>query len=1378
MEKLSINSSKKALLAVALVIFMLVAFLGLALTSTGAFAQAEGEHVTVSAEFSDESLAPHGDSTTTKLYYNTVSKALTVNTDTFTVDYTISVEDDYSVDGLSLKLYNAGFAVTGITVGETSLSGTAKTTISGVNYTPTKNFQSGSTANLIIDMTAAVDEFPVIHVTYKLTSAIDVFTHATLRLTGRDHTTTGGYENITSGAVEIYVRSETTMSVTATGKTYDATALATPTVTYTQTVSRSGDAVLPSVTEAWESGNQTDVGTYTYNASASDNDYFEAASASGSATISKLVVTVAPVAKTSIYSEEIVARTYSFTPASGSLTDFANRDAITVTFGGAGNSLTTASTVGTYEINIVSVTGTGIGNYNVTSSATANYVITRHNIAVPTVTIYNNGSTMDTTITANGSQDKTFNGKAYTFNYTVDPTDANSIAKYTSSGGASITAVGSSTLTLTVNSNYYWGAAGVAVGEQDTANKTFTINVIKKEITIYLHHASIQYRAALPTSLYYLGDDDEELDGGENLASIVIDQRDFGSDDYDQFDPVGNYNITLGNTNGSKTAIEAYLSNYTVSYDGEDLLEVTPYELSAGAAWIQFKSGDSTSMTYDKSAHGIEAVNTAYLFGAVEVCSVALTGGDNSNGTQTHVTASVGNAPAPVTLTATFALKTETNDDKGNLITANYSLDNKVVTDTITINRKEVTIVADDKSTTYGSAAPAFTSNASTALISGDTYSSTGSITCAYSATDESANRVVGTYDIVPSGWANNDYTISYTNGTLTVNALVATFTWSETKTWVYDGTSHTITASVNNAPYAHDVVTAATYTGNASATNVGNYSRTVATLGGADAANYVIDTEGSEDEAYTITVKTVTVTVEAASNFVYDSASHTVFTATVAGLIGDEDLTFAYDVSGHDLTDGSAVYTNGAHTFAAEWADDYTLVFTGITDGEDGLAANYTLSADSVKSMTIATYTYSLGNFTYSDANTTAASISWVALTDLYSDGLTFTYTVKKGETSKQSNSTNSFTTTESGTYTLDYAIADGGDGRAANYSAISTRPMTTLYVIELNDDDYDDDTDGHPHHGNQHSDIFIYAFALQALPVQTAWTEAGYAFDGWFAGEAQFANAGAAVSADAVYTAKWHVITYDVTYYYRLGTSGEFTQYGEAVTTTFYTDLSATPTKVWFASNGWHLGSMEGAVKTILDNPDDTAFYTEYSYAIGNGDVNGDGFITTADATILREYMAGGYGVVIENSISAAWAVSDAGNTGAATYILGPSANVDGDTEIFANDITAINQAIATGYAYTISDGAIVYNIQDSAVATGDKAITIGDDLTIASVTVNGVATDAYTYSDGVLTLTTALGSEDNLVIKTKQETNPTCFNTDDTFYDAYILRVYTKD
>ncbi|MBQ3841590.1 MAG: InlB B-repeat-containing protein, partial [Ruminiclostridium sp.] len=167
-----------------------------------------------------------------------------------------------------------------------------------------------------------------------------------------------------------------------------------------------------------------------------------------------------------------------------------------------------------------------------------------------------------------------------------------------------------------------------------------------------------------------------------------------------------------------------------------------------------------------------------------------------------------------------------------------------------TISPATLTIKADDIEIDYGSAIPDFTVTYDT-LVNGDSAADIGVVTytCSYTATS-----VASTYSIEPEvttqGTAYSNYSISYENGTLTVNKLAITPTISIDESKVYDGLP--ITAATVSGNPGSGLVTfyytgrdGTTYEASIPPTAVGKYS-VYATVG--ESANYKAGVTGTAD--------------------------------------------------------------------------------------------------------------------------------------------------------------------------------------------------------------------------------------------------------------------------------------------------------------------------------------------------------------------------------------------------------------------------------------------------------------------------------------------------------------------------------------------------
>ena len=106
---------------------------------------------------------------------------------------------------------------------------------------------------------------------------------------------------------------------------------------------------------------------------------------------------------------------------------------------------------------------------------------------------------------------------------------------------------------------------------------------------------------------------------------------------------------------------------------------------------------------------------------------------------------------------------------------ANYAI--SYTNGTLTVNKAPLMITAENKDTIYGDPAPAFTET-----YSGWKNADTKEVVSGLTLTSEYlVTSNVGEYDIVPANATAQNYEISYTNGTLTVNKATLTITANDT---------------------------------------------------------------------------------------------------------------------------------------------------------------------------------------------------------------------------------------------------------------------------------------------------------------------------------------------------------------------------------------------------------------------------------------------------------------------------------------------------------------------------------------------------------------------------------------------------------------------
>ena len=180
---------------------------------------------------------------------------------------------------------------------------------------------------------------------------------------------------------------------------------------------------------------------------------------------------------------------------------------------------------------------------------------------------------------------------------------------------------------------------------------------------------------------------------------------------------------------------------------------------------------------------------------------------------------------------------------------------------TLTVNAAALTITANNDSKTYGTlktfSGTAFTESG---LVNGDTITGVTE-----TSTGAPASAPVGTYNIVPSaatGTGLSNYTITYINGTLTVNAAALTITANnDSKTYgtlkTFSGTAFTETGLVTANG---DTITGVTETstGAAASATVGTYNIVPSAATGTGLSNYTI---GYVNGTLTVNAATLTIT-------------------------------------------------------------------------------------------------------------------------------------------------------------------------------------------------------------------------------------------------------------------------------------------------------------------------------------------------------------------------------------------------------------------------------------------------------------------------------------------------------------------------------------
>ena len=164
----------------------------------------------------------------------------------------------------------------------------------------------------------------------------------------------------------------------------------------------------------------------------------------------------------------------------------------------------------------------------------------------------------------------------------------------------------------------------------------------------------------------------------------------------------------------------------------------------------------AASKTYDGTTAAV--ISSRSLTGVIDADAVSLSGG----------TASFNTASAGTGKSVTASGLTLNGEDKDN-----YYLTSTTASATADIRQAALTATADNQTIDYGDPDPIFTLSYS-GFVNGEDEAV---LDTAPTASVSGEHTEVGTYDIVPSGGEDNNYSFSYVNGTLTITDSVSTYT-------------------------------------------------------------------------------------------------------------------------------------------------------------------------------------------------------------------------------------------------------------------------------------------------------------------------------------------------------------------------------------------------------------------------------------------------------------------------------------------------------------------------------------------------------------------------------------------------------------------------
>ena len=239
-----------------------------------------------------------------------------------------------------------------------------------------------------------------------------------------------------------------------------------------------------------------------------------------------------------------------------------------------------------------------------------------------------------------------------------------------------------------------------------------------------------------------------------------------------------------------------------------------------------------------------------------------------------------------------------------------------------------LTVKADNKTVTYGDKPPTYTVTYSGFQPSDNESILTGTLeyTCEYAQYSN-----VGDYTITPGGYdAPTNYTITYQTGTLTVNPKEVEIEWEDEVSFPYDGAVHTATANVQSTSLARSTDECKVILKSEGEINAGTYAAEFKELSN---PNYILPTTATNrTQPYTITQKTVTLTVEVEDKKYDGTTTATIKSRSVSGVIEADkndvtvnDATAAFEDKDAS-TEAKNVTFTGDFTFSGSKASNYKI--------------------------------------------------------------------------------------------------------------------------------------------------------------------------------------------------------------------------------------------------------------------------------------------------------------------------------------------------------------------------------------------------------------------------------------------------------------------
>lgn len=485
-----------------------------------------------------------------------------------------------------------------------------------------------------------------------------------------------------------------------------------------------------------------------------------------------------------------------------------------------------------------------------------------------------------------------YNGEKQEFGF-EEGTDADS-SYYTLSPAAEGQNAGTYTVTASLNDK-----TETSWANNTTDDITLTWTIAQKEITPIIANIS-----------------EQQYTGSQIKPEITVKDGETPLTEDDYTVSYGE-NINVGENNGSVTVKAAENGNYTF----QDVTAHFNIVAQAGSISITAKDAEYTGNAYAESnievAKNNETASVTFIY-YTDAGATERTTAENSGA------ASDGAAPKNA---GTYYVKASMG------ASGNYGSAERTVA-SFTITKKALTITAEDKTITFGEAAPAYTFTGKGYVAGEDSSVVNAAFDCTYK---QGSNA--GTYTITVTATAAN-YEISCNRGTLTVakkQLTAADLTASETNPTAkeYDGTAAlpgvTYQVTINEQIYTVDGKAAF------ADKNVGTGKTVNFTPDALDNTNYAFADGLTMTFTADITAKALTVTGLTATDRAYDGTTNVTLTGgELANVISGDDVSADMPKSGTVADPNASVTAKpvnyGTITLIGDDAANYTLTQPNVT--------------------------------------------------------------------------------------------------------------------------------------------------------------------------------------------------------------------------------------------------------------------------------------------------------------------------------------------------------------------------------------------------------------------------------------------------------------